>query len=63
MPKKHIFYQKPMDSRRMGIPQSRFKYHVEENLRKQNIRDWKARAHIKEEWSRQLEQAKTHQVL
>ena len=62
-PTKHIFYQKPMGSRKRGRPRSRFKDQIEEDLRKLNIRNWKAKACNREEWNRLLEKAKTHQGL
>ena len=59
-PTKHIFYQKPMCNGKRGRPRSRFKDQKEEDVRKLNIRNWKARALNREEWN---QQAKTHQGL
>lgn len=60
---KYIFHQKPVGSRPRGRPRSRFKDQVEEDLRRLNIRGWRARARNGNEWRRLLEQARTHQGL
>ena len=48
-----------MGSRKRGNPRSRFKYHIEEDFGKMNIRNWKGRGCNREERNRLLEQAKT----
>ena len=47
-PRKHILYQKPMGSRGRER-RSRFKNEIAENLRKPNIRNWKAIVRNREE--------------
>ena len=55
-PMKHILYQKPMGNKAREWPRSRFKDQTEEDLRKVNIRNWKAEHAIEkngvDSWSR-----------